>query len=82
MRTIAASEFKAKCLAILDEVARTGERILIVKRGKPVAQVGPASPAAGRFPQDALKGKGEIVGDIVAPVLPADAWDVERASKP
>ena len=39
MKTIAASDFKARCLAILDDVARTGERILIVKRGKPVASV-------------------------------------------
>jgi prevent-host-death family protein len=41
-RTIPASQFKAKCLALLDEVAATGESIVVTKRGKPVAQVVPA----------------------------------------
>jgi prevent-host-death family protein len=41
-RTIAASEFKARCLALLDEVAETKETILVTKRGKPVARVVPA----------------------------------------
>ena len=37
MRTIKASEFKAKCLKIMDEVAETGETVLITKNGVPVA---------------------------------------------
>lgn len=37
MRSIRASEFKAKCLAILDEVERTGETVTILKRGRAVA---------------------------------------------
>ncbi len=41
-KTIAASEFKAKCLALLDEVAETKETLVVTKRGKPVAQVVPA----------------------------------------
>jgi prevent-host-death family protein len=41
-RTIPASEFKAKCLALLDEVAETKETLVITKRGKPVARVVPA----------------------------------------
>ena len=41
-RTIPAGEFKAKCLALLDEVAETGEEIIVTKRGKPVARVVPA----------------------------------------
>ena len=41
-RTIPASEFKAKCLAILDEVAETYEMVVVTKRGKPVARVLPA----------------------------------------
>ena len=42
VRTIKAGEFKAKCLALLDEVAETGETIEITKRGKVVARLGPA----------------------------------------
>jgi prevent-host-death family protein len=40
-RTINASAFKARCLAILDEVAETGEELVVTKRGKPVARVVP-----------------------------------------
>jgi prevent-host-death family protein len=39
MREINASEFKAKCLAILDEVAQTGQPVTILKRGRPIAQL-------------------------------------------
>jgi prevent-host-death family protein len=42
MRSVAASEFKAKCLALLDEVAEKGETLVVTKRGKPVAHVVPA----------------------------------------
>jgi prevent-host-death family protein len=41
-REISASEFKAKCLALLDEVAETKETLVVTKRGKPVAQIVPA----------------------------------------
>jgi prevent-host-death family protein len=41
MRTIAASRFKAECLALLDHVAATGEELVVTKRGKPVARVTP-----------------------------------------
>jgi prevent-host-death family protein len=41
-RSIPASEFKAKCLALLDEVAEKRETLVVTKRGKPVARVMPA----------------------------------------
>ena len=40
-RTMNASEFKAKCLALMDEIAESGEEIVITKRGKPVAKLAP-----------------------------------------
>jgi prevent-host-death family protein len=78
MRTIRASEFKAKCLAILDEVERTGEAVTILKRGRAVARLLPPIPAEGRYPQHALFGTVRVVGDIVEPVLPAEDWDAVR----
>ncbi len=39
---ISAAEFKAKCLKIMDEIARTRKPIVITKRGKPVAKLVPA----------------------------------------
>ena len=41
MLTIQASKFKAKCLALMDQVARTGETILVTKNGRPVAELRP-----------------------------------------
>lgn len=78
METINASEFKAKCLGILDRVRDTGERIIILKRGRPVAELGPPSHARSRFPQAELKGTGTVQGDIVSPAIPLEHWESLR----
>ena len=75
MKTINATEFKAKCLSILDEVSTSGELVTILKRGKPVARLVPPAPVGGRYPQEALKGTVTVVGDVVAPAVPADEWN-------
>lgn len=80
MRSIRASEFKAKCLAILDEVNETGEPVTILKRGRVVARLLPPIPSPGRFPQESLRGTVKIMGDILEPVLPPDAWDAESSA--
>jgi prevent-host-death family protein len=74
MQTIGASEFKAKCLALLDRVAETGEPLVVLKRGKPVARVVPAVVEED-LPQTGLKGTVEVLGDIVSPALPESDWD-------
>ena len=79
MREIGAAEFKAKCLAILDEVARTGEPIVITKRGRPLAQLVPATGVEEGYPQQRLLGTVRILGDIISPVLPSDDWEAERS---
>lgn len=68
MKTITATELKTKCLALLDEIARTGMPVLVTKRGKLVAQLGP--PARAKYPQETLLGTVEILGDIISPPLP------------
>ena len=78
METINASDFKARCLAILDRVAATGERVVILKRGRPVAELGPANRAAIGYPQVALKGTVAVVGDIVGPAVPEEHWESLR----
>jgi len=72
VKSINAARFKATCLAVLDDVARTGERVLVLKRGRPVAEVVPATSRGGDYPQDALAGTVEILDDDLSPVLPAD----------
>ena len=75
MESINASYFKARCLKILDRVRDTGERIVILKRGQPVAELGPPSRGESRYPQLELKGTVTVTGDIVGPVVPEPYWD-------
>ena len=78
METINASDFKAQCLAILDRVQTTGEHVLILKRGRPVAELLPASRTRAEYPQSDLKGTVTVLGDIMEPVVPEEHWDSLR----
>lgn len=76
MKKVAVSEFKAKCLALLQEVAKTKKPLLVTRFGKPIAQVVPPSAEKGHTDWfGSMVGRGEIVGDIVAPVI--DLSDIE-----
>jgi prevent-host-death family protein len=66
-KTVKAAEFKAKCLQLMDEVARTGEPVVVTKRGAPIAQLVPVRKQSRRL-SGFMKGRVEILGDIVAPV--------------
>ena len=62
---VSATEFKAKCLAYLDEIEQHGGPITITRRGRPVAVLGRAKGTAWKSPRNSLAGKVRIVGDIV-----------------
>ena len=79
MRTLGASEFKAHCLAVLDEVARTGEGVTVLKRGRPVAQIVPPVARDGQFPQHNLVGTVQVLGDIVSPVTNPNDWEALKS---
>jgi prevent-host-death family protein len=66
-RHIEASKFKAKCLALIDEVARTGNPLVITKNGSPVAELVPHRPQA-RTARGIFKGELFITGDIISPI--------------
>lgn len=66
-REIKASEFKAKCLNLMDQVNRTGNSITVTKRGKPVVEIVPAR-AKPRSILGLMRGQIKITGDIVAPL--------------
>ncbi len=73
VRTIKASEFKARCLKLMDEVAETGQDIVITKNGRPVSRLTPyRKPPHTFFGAD--KGKIKILGDIVSP-MPAEWFE-------
>jgi prevent-host-death family protein len=79
MKEIAISEFKAKCLALLEEVRKTRKPIRVTRFGKPVAEVIPPSPAKpeGRC-LGSMVGMGEILGDIVGPTGSIEDCDAGR----
>ncbi|MFZ0804880.1 MAG: type II toxin-antitoxin system Phd/YefM family antitoxin [Candidatus Sulfotelmatobacter sp.] len=74
MKTIAAGEFKARCLQVMEDVRTKRTTVLITKRGKPLAKLVPPDEQ----PSDVLgclAGKVEILGDIVSPITPLEDWD-------
>jgi prevent-host-death family protein len=72
---ITAAEFKAKCLRLMDDVARQRTPIVITKRGKPVAKLVPVDEAPidifGR-----MRGTIKICGDIISP-MDEDEWTAD-----
>jgi prevent-host-death family protein len=71
-REITASQFKAKCLRLLDEVAESGETLVVTKHGRPVARVVPPQRPAD------LRGSGKInVSDEELIYFSMGPWDME-----
>ena len=76
MEQIAISEFKAKCLALLEQVQKTKAPIRITRRGKPIAEVIPPSPTTDRANWlGSMAGTVDILGDIVSPVFEESDWE-------
>ena len=75
MESIKASEFKAKCLRLMDEVARTGDSLVITKNGTPVAMLAPYSKKRASL-AGLHRGAVEILGDIVSPI--DEPWEAGR----
>jgi len=75
IRQITATQFKARCLALMDEVAAGGAVLQITKHGKPVAELRPVGGSRAPSPFGIGAG-GEILGDLIAPVLELSDWSV------
>ncbi len=71
MKTIPAGTFKAKCLAIMDEVKTKRETVVITKHGEPVAKLVPITADKDEL-FGFFKDKGSIKGNIVSPFEPGD----------
>lgn len=73
---MAAGEFKAKCLSVMDEVQSKRMTVVVTKNGKPVAKMVPIidkkkpDPIFGFF-----LGKGKIVGDITEPIYTEQEYE-------
>jgi prevent-host-death family protein len=78
MIEVAISEFKAKCLALLEQVRRTRKPIRITRHGKPVAEIVPPAPAVDRSSMIGSMKGSKIIGDIVSPANDEDEWEALR----
>ena len=79
VREIAISEFKAKCLALLEQVRLTKQPIRVTRFGKPVAEVIPPLSVKARADWiGSMKGSMQIVGDIISPANDESEWEALR----
>jgi len=70
------SEFKARCLALIEQVRRTGQPLVITRHGKPIAEVTPSPRSVSDASWiGAAIGTLEINGDIISPVVGKDEWE-------
>ena len=73
-RIVAAAEFKAKCLQLMDEVQQSKTPLVVTKHGKPVVTIFPAAEE-GVLPFGDMKENIKIKGDIVGPT--GEKWSAE-----
>ena len=77
--TISISEFKAKSLALLERVRRTGRPLIVTKRGRPIAEViPPSAETLGTTWIGSAKGTARLRDDLIAPAAQPDEWDALR----
>lgn len=77
IKSMSAGDFKAQCLAVMDEVQARRHEVVITKRGKPVAKLVPIEDAP-RSVFGCMAGTAQIVGDLIAPVVDPDDWEANR----
>jgi len=78
MKSIPVSEFKAKCLGLIEQVDKTRQPLRITRHGRPVADLIPAGPARKKKFLGAMVGTGKIVGDIVSPIIDLNEFEAYR----
>ncbi len=74
-QVVTATEFKAKCLSLLDEIEQRGTAITVTRRGRPVAVLGPVPGAKWKSPRNSWAARGVIAADIVN-ADSSELWDV------
>jgi len=74
VQKIPAAQFKAQCLAVMDQVAESGQSVVVTKHGKPVVQIIPIESDGSEI-FGFLAGKGRIAGDIEN-TIPVSDWNL------
>ena len=72
LETVAAGEFKAKCLSLLDDVALTGKELIVTKRGRPVAKLVPVTKTEGASLLESIVWERDIISPI------GEGWDAAK----
>lgn len=70
------SKFKATCLAVLDEVSKTGEPLLVTRFGEPLAQIVSPPPQPNPSWFGCMAGTATLADDLIEPAVAEDEWDV------
>jgi prevent-host-death family protein len=78
VKEVAISEFKAKCLSLVDQVNKTKTPLRITRRGKALADVVPVQTEQAGSWIGSMVGTGKILGDIVSPAADPEDWEVLR----
>jgi prevent-host-death family protein len=79
--SMAISKFKATCLAVLERVRRTGRPVRVTRFGVPVADiVPPAAAVEAEGWLGALRGRGRVAGDLIAPVVAETEWEALQST--
>lgn len=78
MTDVPISEFKAKCLGLIEQVHKTRQPLRITRHGRPLAEVIPAGPDRKRKFLGDMIGTAEIVGDITSPIIDLDEIEAYR----
>jgi antitoxin (DNA-binding transcriptional repressor) of toxin-antitoxin stability system len=77
MKSMAISEFKSKCIAVMKEAQRSGKGLIVTWRGQPLARVEPIQQQPGKRNLGTFRGRMKIRGDIINADSSAD-WEMLR----
>jgi len=79
MEEVSISEFKAKCLALLEQVRKTKQPLRVTRHGKPVAEIVPPTQNVDRMEWiGSMQGSAVTLGDIISPATDEEDWEVLR----
>jgi PHD/YefM family antitoxin component YafN of YafNO toxin-antitoxin module len=78
MRTMSATEFKAKCLAVIDEIRTTGDSVVVTRRGMPLVELVRYVDSAYAYSRHTLRGTARFVGNCLGPVVAPEIWNGMR----
>lgn len=78
MGSIQAADFQAQCLALLEQVTRTGEPLMVTQNGQPFVEIRPLQPNRASSLFGLTAGTIALENDIIQPVMASTEWHVNQ----